>query len=109
MNSTMPAAIPPSSMRATSMPKITPAPASQTARPTAPRPRARGGGAVTRVRRNARAPSARRAGADLLLLAGVLHGFDLAEILLPQLAVLHHDFREIFVHYDIAGSGIDRD
>src|ERR1700757_3430254 len=52
----------------------------------------------------------RRAGADLLLLAGVLDVVDLAELLLMQLAVAAlHDFDEILVHHDVAGGGIDRD
>src|SRR6266850_6659221 len=79
MNSTMPAATPPRSMLATSMPKIT-------------------GRSLLG-----------RAGPDLLLLAGVLDPVDLADHLLEDASVLHHRFRQILVHDDIARDWIDRD
>src|SRR5919106_3073556 len=56
------------------------------------------------------ATSSLRAGPDLVLLAGVLHPLDPADLLLPQPAVgTHHDFGEILVHDDVAGDGIDGD
>src|SRR5262245_56036042 len=81
MKSTMPAATPPRSMPARSVPKIT-------AIEERLLPRAR---------------------ADLLLLAGVLHAVDLADGLLDDLAVLHHRLGQVLVHHDVAGDGIDRD
>src|SRR5438093_13285245 len=46
---------------------------------------------------------------DLLRLAGILYGFDLADHLLEQTAVLHDHFGQVLVHDDIAGFGIDQD
>src|SRR5688572_13526103 len=50
-----------------------------------------------------------RAGPDLLLLAGVLDRVDLADDLLEHAAVLHHRFRQVLVHDDVARGGVDRD
>src|SRR5262245_26469328 len=79
MNSTMPAATPPRIVLTTSA-SITEA--------------AQG----TLLRR-------RGAGADLLLLARVLHRVDLADRLLDDAAVLHHRLGEVLVHHDVAGRG----
>jgi hypothetical protein len=55
-----------------------------------------------------RALRLRRAGADLLLLAGVLDVVDLADLLLMQLAVAAlYDFDQILIHDDVAGLGVD--
>src|SRR6478735_2186070 len=57
-----------------------------------------------------KASALRRAGTDLLFLAGVLDVVDLAELLLVQSAVLAlHNLDQILVHDDVAGRGIDRD
>src|SRR5499427_4147530 len=82
MNKTMPAATPPSSMLATSTPKIT------TAERLLGRCRAR---------------------TDLLLLAGVLDPVDLADHLLVDTPVLHDRFGQVLVHDDVAGHRIDHD
>src|SRR5262245_64196414 len=82
MKSTMPAATPPRSMPARSVPKIT----------------------GTDERR-----LLPRARADLLVLADVLHAVDLADRLLDDLAVLHHRLGQVLVHHDVAGEGVDRD
>src|SRR6185503_2980120 len=82
MNSTMPAATPPRSMLATSAPKIM---------------------------RAFAAASLRGAGPDLLLLARVLDAVDLADDLLEDAAVLHDRLRQVLVHDDVPGDGVDRD
>src|SRR5262245_12089680 len=84
MNSTMPAATPPRSMLATSMPKIT----NEWA------PRLLGG---------------RSARPDLLLLARVLDPVDLADHLLVDAAVLHHRLGQVLVHHDVARVRVDHD
>src|SRR5262245_37167294 len=76
MKSTIPAATPPSSMLATSTPRIT----------------ERWGGAAR--------GSLRRARPDLLLLARVLHVVDLADHLLVHAAVLHDRLGQVLVHHD---------
>src|SRR5512132_4191707 len=81
MNSTMPAATPPRSMLATSTPRIM-----------------RGGAA-----------SLRGARPDLLLLARVLDAVDLADDFLEDAAILHDRLRQILVHHDVPGDGVDRD
>src|SRR4030095_14201084 len=81
MNRTMPAATPPSSMLATSTPRITPA-------------RSLGRG---------------RARTDLLLLARVLHAIDLADHLLEHPPVLHDGLGQVLVHHDVARDRIDGD
>src|SRR5882762_5849038 len=87
MNSTMPAATPPSTMLARSTPAIM-------------------GGMG-----GARSPpcSSTGAGPDLLLLAGVLDPVDLADHLLEDAPVLHHRLGQVLVHDDISGDRIDRD
>src|SRR5215831_5180760 len=90
MNRTIPAATPPRSMLATSMPRITRAPTGAS--------RGRGGAGSL--------PGARP---DLLLLALILHRVDLADGLLGDVAVLHHDLRQVLVHHDVAGDRVDRD
>src|SRR2546428_3294265 len=102
MNSTMPAATPPRSMLATSTPKIT----SVEERPGSPGARRALGGLG-----GARSPpcSSRRARPDLLLLARVLDGLDLADRLLENAAVFHHRLGEVLVHDDVAGDGVDHD
>src|SRR4029450_7096030 len=102
MKSTMPAATPPSSMLATSTPKITRA-RERPGAPGARRTRRGLGGARTA------SCSSRRARADLLVLAGVLDGVDLPDRLLEDATVLHHGLREILVHHDVAGDGVDHD
>src|SRR5947207_13401841 len=90
MNSTMPAATPPSTMLAMSAPKITGGPAY--------------------VWRGANRDSVGRARPDLQLLARVLHPLDLADHLLVQLAIrAHHHLGQVFIHHDVAGDGIDHD
>src|SRR5262245_26996962 len=51
----------------------------------------------------------RRARPHLLLLADVFDRLDLADHLLEQPAVLQRDLRQVFVHHDVAGRGIDTD
>src|SRR5215813_3130467 len=84
MNSTMPAATPPSSMLARSTPKIT-------------------------NERDARLLGGRSARPDLLLLARVLDPVDLADDLLVDAAVLHHRLGQVLVHHDVARDRIDHD
>src|SRR4029077_7013069 len=111
MNSTVPAATPPRTMPATSVPKITSSAVGSGTDSTPPPPPAgaerppwscrRTGGAVPRSVGGARP--------DLLFLAGVLHGVDLANHLLEEAAVLHHRLGQILVHDDVASIGIDLD
>src|SRR3989442_652030 len=107
MKSTMPPATPPRTMLATSMPKITSSAVGSGNYATSP-PRER---LVWSSRRNGSAaqPSLGGAGPDLLFLACVLHGVDLAKNLLEEAAVFHHHLGHILVHDDVASVGIDHD
>src|SRR6266478_8588542 len=109
MNSTIPAATPPRSMLATSTPKIMRGSAGGRSVPDGPP--ADGGRRLLacRSRRVAVPGSLGGARPDLLLLTSVLDSVDLADDLLEHAAVLHDRLRQILVHDDVAGDGIDHD
>src|SRR5262245_31698591 len=116
MNSTMPAASPPSSMLATSIPKITLAPRpkmhsrrtpfARTGRFPDPHVQAMDGEAAFAASRMSATSGARR---NLLRLAGILHVVDLADHLLGEAAILHDYLGEVLVHDNVARVGVDHD
>src|SRR3954468_18046061 len=117
MNSTMPAASPPSSMLATSLPKITltlarkchsrRAPFARTGRFPDPHVQAVCWRGRHRGLIDACTSSCARRG--LLRLAGILHVVDLADHLLGEAAILHDHLGEVLVHHDVARIGVDHD
>src|SRR5262245_6807818 len=109
MNSTIPAATPPSSMLTTSTPKIMRGCDGGRQLPKPP-PAEDGRRRVTcRRRRVAVSESLRGARADLLLLARVLDPVDLADDLLVDAAVLQDRLRQILVHDDVARDRSEHD
>src|SRR5262249_278243 len=107
MNSTTPAAPPPRSVLATPTPQSTGVLGSREREAAAWGARGRvGGGGRLCGGGTVRGRSARR---DLVLLAGVLDGRDLADHLLRDVPVLHHHFRQVLVHDDVPRHRVERD